>query len=345
MRLLIVTQTVDRNDPILGFFHRWIEGFARECESVEVICLKKGEYDLPPNVTVTSLGKESGGSRWRYVARFVREIVEKRDRYDAVFVHMNPEYVVLGGLLFRLMGKQIGLWYTHGSVTSALQVATQLSHVIFTASPESFRIPSKKLQIVGHGITIPSAIKSEYELHRPLELITVGRISRSKRLDLILAALGSLRERGLDASLTIVGNAQDEDGRTFENELRDAVATESLKVTFAGPMPHGEVAESLQAADIFVSASETGGLDKALLEGLAVGLPVVTSSRAARSALESFGDTIAEPSGEAIAARIEDLIGLVTDERHRQGSLGREYVLREHSLDALIPRICLPYES
>lgn len=59
MRLLIVTQKVDKNDPILGFFHRWIEEFSKHCEKLTVICLQAGEFKLPANVTVLSLGKEN----------------------------------------------------------------------------------------------------------------------------------------------------------------------------------------------------------------------------------------------------------------------------------------------
>ena len=46
MKLLIMTQAVDQNDPVLGFFHRWIEEFSRHCERVHVICLKEGEHSL-----------------------------------------------------------------------------------------------------------------------------------------------------------------------------------------------------------------------------------------------------------------------------------------------------------
>ncbi len=91
MRILITTQILDRTDPGLGFFHRWVEVFAAECEAVHVICLKKGEYELPPNVTVTSLGKEEGAGRFMRLIRFYATILRYRNSYDAVFVHMNPE--------------------------------------------------------------------------------------------------------------------------------------------------------------------------------------------------------------------------------------------------------------
>ncbi|MCH8889170.1 hypothetical protein IID26_01965, partial [Patescibacteria group bacterium] len=70
MKLLLVTQKVDIDDPILGFFHRWIEEFAKQCEKVTVITLFEGKHNLPENVKVLSLGKESGAPRLKYVSRF-----------------------------------------------------------------------------------------------------------------------------------------------------------------------------------------------------------------------------------------------------------------------------------
>lgn len=43
MRLLILTQAVDLDDPVLGFFHRWIVEFAKRFDTIEVICLKAGD--------------------------------------------------------------------------------------------------------------------------------------------------------------------------------------------------------------------------------------------------------------------------------------------------------------
>jgi hypothetical protein len=47
MRLLIVTQAIDAEDPVLGFFVRWVEELAKKAEMVEVICLKEGNALLP----------------------------------------------------------------------------------------------------------------------------------------------------------------------------------------------------------------------------------------------------------------------------------------------------------
>src|SRR3989344_3255575 len=131
MRLLIVTQKVDRNDPILGFFHRWIEEFAKHCEQVTVIALGVGEYHLPQNIRVFSLGKEEQLRKRtdlknskrsvpveqlrkiKYIVHFYRLIWRERKNYDAVFVHMNQEYVLLGALLWKLLRKKITMWRNH----------------------------------------------------------------------------------------------------------------------------------------------------------------------------------------------------------------------------------------
>ena len=74
MKLLIITQAVDKNNPVLGFFVRWIEEFAKHFELVTIICLEKGEYELPGNVKVLSLGKEEKKSKFRYLINFYKYI-------------------------------------------------------------------------------------------------------------------------------------------------------------------------------------------------------------------------------------------------------------------------------
>ncbi|NLE07312.1 MAG: glycosyltransferase family 4 protein, partial [Parcubacteria group bacterium] len=105
MRLLVVTQKIDQNDPILGFFHNWVLKLSEKFEKISVICLEKGKYDLPSNVKVYSLGKESGRSKIKYVKNFLNFILGLHKDYDAVFVHMNQEYVLIGGFFWKLMRK------------------------------------------------------------------------------------------------------------------------------------------------------------------------------------------------------------------------------------------------
>ena len=75
MKLLILTQKVDKEDPVSGFFHGWILELSKRFEKVSVICLEKGNFNLPKNVEVFSLGKESGRSRIKYVKKDRKSVV------------------------------------------------------------------------------------------------------------------------------------------------------------------------------------------------------------------------------------------------------------------------------
>jgi peptidoglycan/xylan/chitin deacetylase (PgdA/CDA1 family)/glycosyltransferase involved in cell wall biosynthesis len=353
MKLLITTQVVDRNDPDLGFFHRWLEEFAKHCERVEVICLYEGEYALPENVFVHSLGKEKGeSSRAAYAARFLKLIFELRKNYDAVFVHMNPEYVVLGGLWWRLWRKRVALWYLHKSVNMKLRLAVSLASVVVTASKESFRLPTKKVRIVGHGIAIDEFGFLPKDLHEvsksssttPLRLVTTGRISPAKKVDRILDALEALHEREAAFTFDCIGTAGRPEDRWYESDLRARIAQSPLKeqVHFLGAKPHAELVKMLPDYDLFLHASTgTGSVDKAVLEALVSGVPVVSTSEAFRTLLSPYDLFVREAPGKETGERMAAAVMAFVSRTDRESIRRKlhEIVAREYSLDALVPRI------
>jgi hypothetical protein len=154
MKLLICTQKVDSEDPILGFFHEWINEFAEHCEKLIIICLEKGESDLPENVQVLSLGKEEGINSFKYIFRFYKYIWKYRQNYNAIFVHMNPEYICLGGIFWRIWRKKVSLWYMHRKVDLKLKFAEKLTNMVFSGTKASFKLKIKKLKVTGHGIDL-----------------------------------------------------------------------------------------------------------------------------------------------------------------------------------------------
>jgi hypothetical protein len=63
MHLVVLTQVLDRDDAVLGFFHGWCEAFAEHVTRLTVVAQRVGDVQLPGNVDVRSLGKERGGGR------------------------------------------------------------------------------------------------------------------------------------------------------------------------------------------------------------------------------------------------------------------------------------------
>lgn len=341
MNLLIITQVVDTQDPILGFFHQWIEEFAKHCEKVTVICLREGEHAFPGNVRVLSLGKEVGASRVKYLSRFYLYIWRQQKQYDAVFVHMNPEYVILGAMIWRLLKKRIALWYTHKSVNSTLRFATRFAHVIFTASKESFRIKSAKVQVVGHGIDTDLFQFQEKTTAQSVRLISVGRISRVKRQDLAIETLAELGERNIDATLSVVGVPLTENDQSYKQELVQLAKRRGVHghLVWRGPVVNTRLPEELERANILLHTSETGSLDKVVLEAMACGVPVVSSSEAVSavvtSDLKSYTGIAAQPT--ALADVIMQVCGNADHFQHIRLSSLR--VARGHALRPLIENI------
>ena len=344
MRILVITQIIDKHDPGLGFFHRWLEVFANECESVQALCLKEGTHALPSNVTVTSLGKEKGHSRLKYLWRFYRTIFVLRHEYDAVFVHMNPEYVVLGGIVWRLMGKTVGMWYAHRTVNLKLRVAAILMHQGFTGSKESFRIPSKKILVTGQGVDTSIFIPRERIHDNTLSLLVVGRLSPIKNLELAIETLSEVRKT-THAVLRIVGAIGKPEDAAYEQKIKTMITENGLDdvaLMVGGKDPDG-VLDELQNADVFLHTSNTNSADKTIVEAMAVGCYVVSSSPVYAKDLP---DSCIQPSDAlAYAREIARFGALPTIEKDRVASVLREAAIREHSLERLVRLIVHTLQS
>lgn len=349
MKLLIITQVLDTEHSILGFFHRWVEEFAGQVDEVQVIALQVGKYQLPANVYVHSLGKERGQSRIKYLWRFYRSLWQLRHSYDGVFVHMNQQYVPLGYPLWKLQGKRIGLWYAHGAVSRSLKIAVRLTDVVFTSTSQGLQIETPKRVIVGQGIDFTHFAPSTLlrPLRPTLELITVGRISASKNVDTLLAACSRLQQLGIQFHLSIIGTTLTEVDKEYEKKLRQYCVLNNLTdmVTWVGGVNQAALPSYLQHADIFIHDGATQSLDKVLLEAVAAGCVVVSSNTAYTALTASLAPRYLFPSRDS-AALTDCLVQLSQQSpKNRLQSMNtiRSQVQTDHSIQGLISNIMARY--
>ena len=280
MRLLILTQKVDIDDDVLGFFHQWIVEFARHCESVLVICLEQGEYKLPDNVRVMSLGKEKyscdSNSLYSYLIRrfvlgfnFYKLIWQERGSYDKVFVHMNKEYVVLGGPLWRLWGKQTVLWYNHVYGNIWARLAGGLATKVLFTSSYSFFSRINKSEIMPAGIDT-DYIKMELGVEKEANsILCLGRLAPIKNIEVLLDAVEILKNKRVQFRLNIVGVAIERDSE-YEVMLKAKVKNSGLsdQVKFYGSVPYRDVSDIFMKNQVYVNLTNSGSLDKTTLEGM-----------------------------------------------------------------------------
>lgn len=287
MKLLLITQKVNKDDGYFGFFHDWLRLFAKECEELIVIGLEVGPYDLPPNVRVYSLGKENGRSRIKYISRFLSYAWTLRKDYTHVFCHMSPLYVILGAPLWRVLRKPIGLWYIHRNVDLKLRIAEKFADVIYTSTPESFRIESAKRNFMGQSVDL-SKFKNPHTQHHkaevPFTIVSVGRLTPIKNLDTLIRATRLLVDRGHHVVVKLVGAAVTPDDKTHEAILHALVSELKLdkEVQFVGNIPNKEVAAFYWGSDLSLNLCPTGGMDKAILESMAAEVPAIVSNEAFR---------------------------------------------------------------
>lgn len=337
MRLLVCTQAVDANDPILGFFHAWLLVFAKHCEHIIVVCLRKGEVQVPQNVEVIALG-----DRGKLLRAFELSSIAfgRRREYDAVFVHMNPEYVIATGWLWKLLRKRVGLWYVHKS-RAYLRAALPFVDRVFTVSKHTFPIASRKVEITGHGIDT-DVFAPRASSHEGFRIATVGRISAKKNTRLLAEAVLAFARKHANVSFDIYGTPSTNEEKEYAHDLGNWLQIEDMgrTVHIKGAVRHSDVPAALHGTSVFLNMGETGGVDKAVLEAMAMGIPTISSGEANAALLTSVDSHLAIPAEQhSMTDALVYVHALTEAERRSLGARLRDVVVRDHSLQSLIPRI------
>lgn len=344
MKMLVCTEAIDRTDPLLGFFHRWLEEFARHAHRVHVICLGYGGGRLPGNVIEHSLGKESlpVGRQGRIVMRFLYRVLyslrllrhawRNRHDYDTVLVHLSPEYVLVAGFVWRLLKKRVGFWYNDTSGGWRVRLAVALSDVVFYSNPDSYAAR------FSHARNIPMGVDTDMyaEDHRcePGSLLFLGRISPAKHLEVVFQAISHLPK----APRIDIFGAPGPGNAEYAKKLRSQ-CTELEKrgvLSYRGSITHHETPRVYGTHDIFVHMGSLRGFNKTLLEAMAAGDIVITSDPHMRGVVDDrlF---VHEQTEAAVSRALQSALSLSDEEREEERGRVRAYVRREHSLSSVVP--------
>jgi glycosyltransferase involved in cell wall biosynthesis len=313
MKLLIVTQTLDSKHSVLGFFVRWVLEFSKQCEQVTVFCLDKGEDVFPSNVEVVPISRTWHGLKiWPLILAY--RVLVYRKKYTHVFAHMNPEYIISAGIIWRLLGKKISLWYAHGTVSLRLKIATAFCHRVFSSTHEGFRYPTRKLHIVGQGmdLNLYQGVNLERGLRTPISLASIGRISSSKRLELLLETVVILKSRHIDVVCTIIGGPLTDVDKKYLETLEGYIRERGLadNVIWKGALPLTEAITILKETDVFVHFGNTGSLDKAVLDAMACGVIPLSANEAVKNVLQDIDQNLLVlADSQDAAAKVEYLVG------------------------------------
>lgn len=190
--------------------------------------------------------------------------------------------------------------------------------------------PGANLRILGNGVDIPG------ETADGDAVIFVGRLKKQKGVSVLLRAL-----EGLDQRLFIVGDGP-ERGR-----LESLAASLEVDVTFTGEVSPNEVGKYLRRGTVFVLPSIRGeGLPNAVLEAMAVGLPVIGTATGgvADAILEGETGFVIPPGSEEL---LRDRIHTICNSEELQNRMGRNarrYVEDNHSWATVLSKLECIYD-
>lgn len=343
MNLVFVCLSADASDPVHATTVRWIDTLAGRPEIAHLTVLAHDAGELPvwPNVTVRVFrGRGRIGTAWRFYAEVARAM---RGGVDAFFVHQGGPYPVLLWPIKLWRRIPVYYWKAHPHISvwtwlSARFVATK----VFTPTPASLPLALPRLVIVGHGIDVAQFSRS---LRPPphLDLVTTGRVSPVKRLDVMVRALARCNDRfGTRFRLDIYGPTipRDDGYRRQLEHLIDELGLSDL-VVLRGAVDQAELPGILSAYRLFLNFSNTA-LDKAAAEAMACGLLVLSTNPAVEEILPpSMRSQLIAPADDA-DAQADAIHGLMTLGEPQRADLAaalRELIVSDHNLEVLIGRI------
>ena len=209
----------------------------------------------------------------------------------------------------RYMGGRIGVlaWLVE-------VFAMHLPDHIFAASPQTadrlraYLSDRHKVTVVPNGIDLDT-VATAYPAASGTDLIVVGRLMPHKRVDMLLQVVAQLHAEGLPVTCRVIGiGPQQEELHRLAKDLGIAGA-----VDFCHDVTeHKDLYGMLKAARVGVFPSSREGFGIAVLEALAAGLPVVTTSTPDNLAqylvAHATRGVVCKPSVPALAAAVRKVL-------------------------------------
>ncbi len=296
---------------------------------------------------------------------------EETRHFDIIHMH---NYRSFQNLVIAHYARKYGIPYVlqaHGSATTFFQkgilkrifdtiwgyrILKDASRVIAVTKIEaeqyrSMGVGEDKIEVVPHGIDLPEfdnlpkrgGLRKKYGLDNSQRIILyLGRIHKTKGLDLLTRAFAGLSEKLDDAKLVIVGP----DGG-YLSSLKKLIADLEIsdKVLFTGPFYGQEKLSAYVDADVYVLPSSYEIFGITVLEAMACSIPVVVTDRC------GIADVINGQAGVAVSYDKDELsnaiLRMLSDEKMRRefGERGKLLVRDKFNWEKIAERIETAYKN
>jgi glycosyltransferase involved in cell wall biosynthesis len=202
------------------------------------------------------------------------------------------------------------------------EAAVETTHRRGVSRDRVFLLPN----VVDRSDEVRSGVRN-----RPLHILSIGRLTRQKRHDLLLDALGKLHAQGIPFVCTIAGDGP------LRQEIQAEVGRLGLLDCMRFPGAVADTRPLYESADLFVLSSDYEGTPNVVLEAMAHGLAVVATNVGGVPALISNEQTglLTEPRDSAALADAIERVAANPSLRAKLGSRALAHVREHHSCRTL----------
>lgn len=344
MNLILFNFELNKNSQALSFSIDWVNEIAKNVNKLYVVSLRCGEYNVANNVEVYCLYKDKK-NRFQTVLsiwKVLKYIHEKDKNVSGYFVHMAYYFVPILYPFAKIFNQKIVLWYAHKSVPFNLKITNFLVDKVLTSTSIGYQIKTPKLRIIGQGIDCEKFRIQKIPRKYVKNIVTIGRISKIKNIDTIVNAFLSLKRN--DIYLYVVGDVLVKGDTDYLKKIKMSIPHEYKKnIIFTGSIPYNELPKIYQDIDLSINMSETGSLDKAIIESMAMGIPVITLNESAKKLffhLDEKGIFLCA-NKVALPKILQEVIEKNQNVNKKQL---REEIIQNHSLNKLAQKIVSEYQ-
>ena len=144
--------------------------------------------------------------------------------------------------------------------------------------------------------------------HKPIHCVYVSNAAMYKHQWHVVSAIAKLRKNGYEIEITFVGGGDGKAQKILEKAIKENDPNSSF-IKQLDFIPHEKLPKLLATAHIFIFASSCETFGIALLEAMAVGLPIACSDRSSLPETLQDGGVYFDPENPvSIASAIETII-------------------------------------
>lgn len=183
---------------------------------------------------------------------------------------------------------------------------------------ERDRLAESKIEVMNGGIppALPSLPLPWPSLRRP-RLVTLAHLRSEKNVELSIQALAYIRSKGMDASLTLIGDGPE------RQRLQNLAGDLHLDVHFAGGLLEGR--RLLSHFDLLIIPSKEEGFPNVMLEAWQAGIPVLSTDTGGAREISGPNQAACLVAEETLPQKLYDLLSNPSElERYKE--LGKKRV-------------------